>query len=100
MDRCVHYLPLHAEFDPFLGVTATDSKDVDLASAVTWDIRAVDVTTPGTCPVTLMLHDSDVNYLEVICCVTVIDGSSPELQAVDHVADLNSDRDFPWLCLG
>lgn len=70
---------------------AFDLEDGDLAGAVSWDISAVDVSTAGTYPVTLMVYDSDGNYAEAICYVTVIDRSYPELEVYDHIAYLNSD---------
>lgn len=70
---------------------AYDLEDGDLSGAVTWDISAVDVSTAGTYPVTLMVYDSDGNYAEALCYVTVIDRSYPELEVYDHIAYLNSD---------
>lgn len=64
-------------------VTAYDLEDGNLADNVTWDLSKVDITTPGSYPVTFHVTDSSGNEAEATSTLTIADPASPAEEGPD-----------------
>ncbi|WP_088840805.1 immunoglobulin-like domain-containing protein [Listeria sp. ILCC797] len=70
-------------FDPIAGVTATDTEDGDLTSAIEVTANNVDTTKAGTYQVTYKVTDSDGNETTKTITVTVGTNDKPVINAAD-----------------
>ncbi|WP_208611156.1 MULTISPECIES: immunoglobulin-like domain-containing protein [Listeria] len=70
-------------FDPIAGVTATDTEDGDLTSAIEVTANNVDTTKAGTYQVTYKVTDSDGNEATKTITVTVTTNDIPVITAAD-----------------
>ncbi|MBC1898436.1 DUF5011 domain-containing protein [Listeria booriae] len=71
-------------FDPMAGVTASDTEDGDITSAIEITANDVDPTVAGVYHVTYSVTDSDGNTTEATYTVTVLTNEKPVIHATDQ----------------
>ncbi|MBC1373581.1 DUF5011 domain-containing protein [Listeria booriae] len=71
-------------FDPMAGVTASDTEDGDITSAIEITANDVDPTVAGVYHVTYSVTDSDGNTTEATYTVTVLTNEKPIIHATDQ----------------
>ncbi|MBC2391631.1 immunoglobulin-like domain-containing protein [Listeria booriae] len=71
-------------FDPMVGVTASDTEDGDITSAIEITANDVDPTVAGVYHVTYSVTDSDGNTTEATYTVTVLTNEKPVIHATDQ----------------
>ncbi|MBC1897745.1 DUF5011 domain-containing protein [Listeria booriae] len=71
-------------FDPMVGVTASDTEDGDITSAIEITANDVDPTVAGVYHVTYSVTDSDGNTTEATYAVTVLTNEKPVIHATDQ----------------
>ncbi|MBC1573194.1 DUF5011 domain-containing protein [Listeria booriae] len=71
-------------FDPMAGVTASDTEDGDITSAIEMTANDVDPTVAGVYHVTYSVTDSDGNTTEATYTVTVLTNEKPVIHATDQ----------------
>ncbi|MBC2320279.1 immunoglobulin-like domain-containing protein [Listeria booriae] len=71
-------------FDPMAGVTASDTEDGDITSAIEVTANDVNPDVAGVYHVTYSVTDSDGNTTEVIYTVTVLTNEKPVIHATDQ----------------
>ncbi|EUJ35704.1 putative peptidoglycan linked protein [Listeria weihenstephanensis FSL R9-0317] len=76
-------------FDPYAGVTATDTEDGDISIKVSITATDVDMNRVGTYHITYSVTDSDKNTTTKTITVTVTSNDAPVIQASDITMRVN-----------
>ncbi|MBC2319896.1 immunoglobulin-like domain-containing protein [Listeria booriae] len=72
-----------ASFDPFAGMSASDTEDGDITANVTITANDVDANQAGTYHVTYSVTDSDANTTTKTVTITVLTNEKPVIPAAD-----------------
>ncbi|MBC2259092.1 LPXTG cell wall anchor domain-containing protein [Listeria booriae] len=72
-----------ASFDPFAGMSASDTEDGDITANVTITANDVDANQAGTYHVTYSVTDSDANTTTKTVTITVLTNEKPVITATD-----------------
>ncbi|MBC1618132.1 DUF5011 domain-containing protein, partial [Listeria booriae] len=72
-----------ASFDPFAGMSASDTEDGDITANVTVTANDVDANQAGTYHVTYSVTDSDANTTTKTVTITVLTNEKPVITAAD-----------------
>ncbi|MBC1335244.1 DUF5011 domain-containing protein [Listeria booriae] len=72
-----------ASFDPFAGMSASDTEDGDITANVTITANDVDANQAGTYHVTYSVTDSDANTTTKTVTITVLTNEKPVITAAD-----------------
>ncbi|MBC1650160.1 DUF5011 domain-containing protein [Listeria booriae] len=72
-----------ASFDPFAGMSASDTEDGDITANVTITANDVDASKAGTYHVTYSVTDSDGNETEKTITVTILSNDAPVIHGQD-----------------